>query len=230
MENLKRILFGFVLFFTAATLVCVPLVARAKTLVDTTVDVPSSGGFANVQFYAETGQVGTFTLTGSSNMCPYGYLLFPDANGKYVPELVDDCNNGLNKATDTLPQTGTYVFSVLDGTNIGGNVTVLIVVPDSVTTSTAEPSTTTTTTIDGETTTTIASSCPSEQIYGTHSEQTELLRHFRDNILSQTPAGQELIKLYYQWSPVIVQAMENDAEFKEEVKDMIDGVLELMGE
>jgi hypothetical protein len=47
-------------------------------------------------------------------------------------------------------------------------------------------------------------------------------------VLSQTPEGQELIKLYYQWSPAIVRAMENDEEFKEEVKEMVDGVLELV--
>jgi len=42
------------------------------------------------------------------------------------------------------------------------------------------------------------------------------------------PVGQEIIKLYYQWSPVIVRAMEEDEEFKAEVKEMIDGVLPLI--
>ena len=37
--------------------------------------------------------------------------------------------------------------------------------------------------------------------------------------------GNELIKLYYQWSPVIVRAMEADEEFKEDVKDMVDELL-----
>lgn len=116
METLKKIHLRFVLIFISVTLVFVPLVVRAKTLVDTTVYVPPGGGSVEVQFNGETGQVATFTLTGSSAMCPYGYLLFPDGNGKYVPELEDDCNNGVNEATDTLSQTGTYVFSVLDGT------------------------------------------------------------------------------------------------------------------
>ena len=71
--------------------------------------------------------------------------------------------------------------------------------------------------------------CPSETIYGEHSEETELLRYFRDNILAQTPEGQEIIRLYYEWSPVIIRAMEEDEEFKEEVKEMVDGVLELIG-
>ena len=42
------------------------------------------------------------------------------------------------------------------------------------------------------------------------------------------PVGQELIRLYYQWSPVIVKAMEDDEEYKEEAKEMIYGVLLLI--
>ncbi len=48
--------------------------------------------------------------------------------------------------------------------------------------------------------------------------------------MSKTPEGQELIKLYYQWSPAIVRAMEEDGGFKTEVKEMIDGVLPLIKE
>ena len=72
--------------------------------------------------------------------------------------------------------------------------------------------------------------CTAEQIYGEQSEETETLRHFRDNVLSQTTEGQELIRLYYQWSPTIVKAMEEDDEFKEEIEEMIDGVLMLIAE
>ena len=54
------------------------------------------------------------------------------------------------------------------------------------------------------------------------------LRKFRDEVLSKTPQGKELIRLYYEWSPVIVKAMEEDEEFKEEVKEMIDGFLGLV--
>jgi len=100
-------------------------------------------------------------------------------------------------------------------------------VTESSTTTTISGSTTTT--IQGSTTTTTVQPCPAEEIYGEHSEETELLRYIRDNVLSQTPEGQELIRLYYELSPVIVKAMEADEEFKEEVKEMIDGVLELIG-
>jgi hypothetical protein len=70
--------------------------------------------------------------------------------------------------------------------------------------------------------------CLIELIYGEHSAQTKRLRHFRDTILSKTSEGQELIKLYYLWSPVIVKAMEGDEEFKGEVKGMIDSVLSMI--
>ena len=100
-----------------------------------------------------------------------------------------------------------------------------------------EPITTTTTTISSSsttstggfpTTTTSAPSCLSELIYGEHSEETEQLRYIRDNVLSQTPTGKEIRRLYYQWSPVIANAMREDEEFKEDLKDMIDGVLRLI--
>lgn len=80
------------------------------------------------------------------------------------------------------------------------------------------------------TTTSTSQSCPSTTIYGEHSEQTEILRHFRDTILNKTPEGKELIKLYYQWSPLIVKVMEQDKEFRKEVKEMIDSLLPILGE
>jgi len=70
--------------------------------------------------------------------------------------------------------------------------------------------------------------CAAKEIYGKYSKEVEFLRQVRDNVLSQTEEGRELIRLYYQWSPVIVKAMEEDDEFKEEVKEMIDGILPLI--
>ena len=97
------------------------------------------------------------------------------------------------------------------------------------TTTTVEP--TTTTTAEPTTTTTKKQGlCPFKQIYGEYSEQIELLRYIRDDILNQTPEGQEIIRLYYQWSPVIVNVMEENEEFKDEVRELIDEVLELISE
>jgi hypothetical protein len=93
--------------------------------------------------------------------------------------------------------------------------------PPGLSTSSSVPSTTTTTTVKGP--------CISEFIYGNHSEAVEVLRCIRDNVLSRTLEGKELIRLYYQWSPAIVKVMKEDEEFREEVKEMIDGVLVLVG-
>jgi len=78
------------------------------------------------------------------------------------------------------------------------------------------------------TTSTSTQPCLSETIYGEDSEEAELLRYFRDNLLSQTPEGQEIIKLYYQWSPMIVEIMKEDEAFKQELKFMIDEMLPLI--
>jgi len=75
------------------------------------------------------------------------------------------------------------------------------------------------------TTTTI---CPLLGIYREDSEAVGILRSFRDNVLRSTTEGQEVIELYYQWSPVVVEAMEKDRGFKEEVKAIIDSILPLI--
>jgi hypothetical protein len=98
----------------------------------------------------------------------------------------------------------------------------------SATTATTTTGPVTTTTIDSTTTTTTAGACPAEEIYGEDSEETELLRYFRDSILKQIPEGQELIRIYYLWSPTIVRTMEEDEAFKEDVQEMIDGVMHLL--
>jgi len=67
--------------------------------------------------------------------------------------------------------------------------------------------------------------CPSKKLYGGQSEETELLREFRDSVLSKTAEGQEIIKLYYLWSPAILAAMERDEAFRNWVKETIDSIL-----
>lgn len=46
--------------------------------------------------------------------------------------------------------------------------------------------------------------------------------------MTQTPEDQELIRLYYEWSHVIVKEMEEDRRFEEEVKSTIDEILSLI--
>jgi len=70
--------------------------------------------------------------------------------------------------------------------------------------------------------------CAAKEIYGEHSKEVELMRYVRDNILKSTAEGQELIKLYYQLSPAIVKAMKENKEIKEQVRELIDGLLPLI--
>jgi hypothetical protein len=77
-------------------------------------------------------------------------------------------------------------------------------------------------------TTTTSTPCPSREIYGENSQETQLLRSIRDNLLSQTPEGRKIITLYYQWSPAIVKAMKEDKAFEADIRQMIDGFLMLM--
>ncbi len=93
-------------------------------------------------------------------------------------------------------------------------------------TSDVDATTTTTSPVVSTTTTTISSQgCSAGEIYGDNSGEAQLLRSFRDNILNKTPEGQEMIRLYYEWSPVLVKAMEKDKKFKEEVKALVDEIL-----
>jgi hypothetical protein len=66
--------------------------------------------------------------------------------------------------------------------------------------------------------------CVSERIYGENSFEVEYLRYLRDNILIHTTEGQEIIRLYYKWSPVLANTIEEDEELKEKVKELIDTI------
>jgi ABC-type amino acid transport substrate-binding protein len=78
------------------------------------------------------------------------------------------------------------------------------------------------------TTTSTGKTCFLEDLYSGSSEKTTLLRNFRDEVLSRTAAGRELIKLYYQWSPAIGVAMVQDESLKQDVQSMVDDMLPLV--
>ena len=67
--------------------------------------------------------------------------------------------------------------------------------------------------------------CAAEAIYGEQSEQTELLREYRDNVLSKTPDGQEIIKTYYQYSPTVTELLERRPLLKDKARMIIDNML-----
>ena len=75
----------------------------------------------------------------------------------------------------------------------------------------------------------IGFTCPVALALEGDESKLETIRAFRDGVLNQTPEGQEIIRLYYEWSPSIVRAMEEDEEFKNQAKKMVDGFLLLIG-
>jgi len=93
---------------------------------------------------------------------------------------------------------------------------------------TADASTTTTTAPASTTTTASSQPCPAERIYGESSDEVQLLRSFRDTILSKTPEGQEIIRLYYEWSPLFVKAIKDDENIKMEMKEVLDVFLQYL--
>ncbi len=52
-----------------------------------------------------------------------------------------------------------------------------------------------------------------------------MLRIIRDSILSASPEGQEIIRLYYQWSPLLTKLVERNEELRKEFQEVIAGVL-----
>jgi predicted amino acid dehydrogenase len=70
--------------------------------------------------------------------------------------------------------------------------------------------------------------CISKTIYGENFFEVEYLRYVRDNILIHTSEGQEIIRLYYKWTPVLANAIEEDEDLKENVKELIDSILFLI--
>jgi len=74
----------------------------------------------------------------------------------------------------------------------------------------------------------VCDKCIVELICGKHSDETEFLRSIRDNVLSKTPEGKEVIRLYYQWSPMIVKKVKNNEEFKIKIKQTILAIFSLI--
>ena len=72
--------------------------------------------------------------------------------------------------------------------------------------------------------------CPMTVALGKDFNGLKTLRKFRDEVLSATPEGQEIIRLYYQLSTAVGKIMLEDEAFKEDVKEMIEGILPLVRE
>jgi hypothetical protein len=56
-----------------------------------------------------------------------------------------------------------------------------------------------------------------------------VLRDFRDNVLSTTPAGREMTRQYYAWSPLLVKVLEEDNALRNLAVEMVADILPLIG-
>jgi hypothetical protein len=74
------------------------------------------------------------------------------------------------------------------------------------------------------------SGCPATVALREEGRTAELntLRRFRDEVLSSSPMGQEMIKLYYAWGPAIVKVMDEDEAFKNGIKAALEQALALI--
>ena len=140
------------------------------------------------------------------------------------PALIKDSNESAFKAYYRGKNSSTWAIGYGGVSPLGLSATTTTTVS---TTSTL-PGSSTTTTISSPTSTTTSVKkklCFLKALYDDDAEEIEVLRVFRDEVLRTTPEGQELIELYYQWSPIIVHAIEEDEEFKDMVKGIIDALV-----
>jgi hypothetical protein len=124
-------------------------------------------------------------------------------------------SNGTSTTTAEVTTTTTITDSTTTTTTDGTST-----IPGETTTSTIPNGTTTTTTINGG-----GRPCLAEKIYGENSEETELLKNYRDKVLRKTTEGQDIIKTYYKFSPTATKLLDQRPLLKNKVKALIDSML-----
>ena len=162
----------------------------------------------------------------------------PCAEGQCNEDLDQCISNSSSTSTTTVPGStststtvpgGTTTTTIRATTSINTTSTTSPVTTSATTTSPTSTTTTaqlsTTTTKPTTTTTARSGPCAAEAIYGENAEETELLRKYRDNVLSKTPEGQEIIKTYYKFSPKVTMLLGQRPLLKNRAKTFIDGML-----
>jgi hypothetical protein len=46
--------------------------------------------------------------------------------------------------------------------------------------------------------------------------------------LNTSPLGRKIIQMYYLWSPILVKVMQEDETFKEQLKETVDKILQVI--
>jgi hypothetical protein len=74
------------------------------------------------------------------------------------------------------------------------------------------------------------SDCLTAYLLGDGSPELDILRQFRDEVLSKTAAGREIIRLYYYAGPMLIQAMEKDEKLRDYMTKLLDTALLLLAD
>jgi hypothetical protein len=96
-----------------------------RSALRSTVTVAPEGGGAEVRFQALKGQRVRITLRAEDpSLEPYGHL--ESASGAHYYPPNEGARGGVNTWEGELPDTGSYVLTVFDGSNRGGRVGVTV--------------------------------------------------------------------------------------------------------
>jgi hypothetical protein len=83
-----------------------------------------------------------------------------------------------------------------------------------------------TTTISISTTSTVpANQCAAEAIYGSESEETELLREYRDKVLNKSATGRQMIEAYYEASPAVAEVLQQNETARTSARRVLDSLM-----
>lgn len=67
--------------------------------------------------------------------------------------------------------------------------------------------------------------CAAAYVLGSDDPQLNTLRAFRDNVLAKSPAGQQLIKLYYAQNDKLIALIETSPAFKNAAKNILAAIV-----
>jgi hypothetical protein len=73
--------------------------------------------------------------------------------------------------------------------------------------------------------TVIIKKCAAEAIYGRDSEETELLREYRDKVLSKSATGRQMIKTYYELSPAVADVLQKNDAVRASARRVLDSLM-----
>jgi len=68
----------------------------------------------------------------------------------------------------------------------------------------------------------VCNQCVAKTLYGEGSEETELLREYRDKVLSKSATGRQMIKTYYELSPAVSEVLQKNDIARTNARKVLD--------